>query len=396
LLTYWNTVSFQALYARVAGWTPAETVPALDARAPLDRWLVARTQQLIAAVDGALDGFDAAGAGTEIASFVDDLSNWYVRRSRRRFWDGDPNALQTLHEALTALTLVMAPLTPFITERVWQDLVKSTDPSAPESVHLADWPQVDSNAVDGKLIADVALVKRLVELGRAARAVSGVKTRQPLGRALVSAPAWRELPQQLRDELADELNVQHIELLGAAGDEPVDVTAKANFRSLGKRFGQQTPAVAQAISAADPALLQQSLLLAGRAEVTVGDDVVTIEPDEVVITETPREGWAVHHEGGESLALDLTVTPELRKLGMARDVVRRVQEARKSTGLEVADRIRLAWSATGTLREAITEHADTIAGEVLATEMIEIDEATTPSEGFRDDSTGLTFTITRA
>jgi isoleucyl-tRNA synthetase len=263
-------------------------------------------------------------------------------------------------------------------------------------VHLADWPQVDSTAVDGKLIADVALVNRLVELGRAARAVSGVKTRQPLGRALVSAPAWRELPQQLRDELADELNVQHIELLGAAGDEPVDVTAKANFRSLGKRFGQQTPAVAQAISAADPALLQQSLLLAGRAEVTVGDDVVTIEPDEVVITETPREGWAVHHEGGESLALDLTVTPELRKLGMARDVVRRVQEARKSTGLEVADRIRLAWSATGTLREAITEHADTIAGEVLATEMIEIDEATTPSEGFRDDSTGLTFTITRA
>jgi isoleucyl-tRNA synthetase len=396
LLTYWNTVSFQALYARLAGWSPAQPAPSLADRPALDRWLVARTQQLISNVDSALDGFDAAGAGAEIANFVDELSNWYVRRSRRRFWDGDDNALQTLHEALTALTMVMAPLTPFITERVWQDLVLATDPNAPDSVHLADWPTVDVHAVDERLIKDVSLVKRLVELGRAARATSGVKTRQPLSRALVSAPGWRQLPVELRDELAAELNVQQIDLLGTAGDEPVDVSAKANFRALGKRFGQQTPDVAKAIAAADPVVLQQSLLLAGRAEVSVGDSAVTIEPDEVVITETPREGWAVHHDGGESLALDLTMTPELRKLGLARDVVRQVQEARKTSGLDVSDRIRLAWAARDPLREAITEHAESIAGEVLATEMIEVDSLTGQASVFTDDSTGLAFTVARA
>jgi isoleucyl-tRNA synthetase len=395
LLTYWNTVSFQALYARVAGWTPSQATTLLTERPALDRWLVARTQQLIATVDAALEGFDAAGAGAEIANFVDELSNWYVRRSRRRFWDGDVNALQTLHEALTALTLVMAPLTPFITERVWQDLVLTTDPDALDSVHLADWPAVDPDAVDEQLIADVALVKRLVELGRAARATSGVKTRQPLSRALVSAPGWRRLPQELRDELASELNVQQIDLLGAAGDEPVDVSAKANFRALGKRFGQQTPAIAEAIASADAVLLQQSILMAGRAEVTVGEDRVTIEPDEVVITETPREGWAVHHDGGESLALDLALTPELRRLGLARDVVRQVQEARKSSGLEVSDRIRLTWNASGPMREAVTEHADSIAGEVLATEMIEVDSLVGQSNVFNDEASGLIFTVDR-
>ncbi|MFL6178928.1 MAG: isoleucine--tRNA ligase [Actinomycetes bacterium] len=396
LLTYWNTMSFQTLYARLAGWTPTQPAPSVSERSALDRWLVARTQQLTTRVDAALDGFDAAGAGAEIANFVDDLSNWYVRRSRRRFWDGDHNALQTLHEALAALTLVMAPLTPFITEQVWQDLVVTTDPDAAESVHLADWPALDRAAVDEKLIDDVALVKRLVELGRAARATSGMKTRQPLSRALVSAPGWGRLSDELRNDMAAELNVQRIDVLGAEADEPVDVSAKANFRALGKRFGQDTPKVAQAIATADPVMLQQSLLMAGRAEVSVGADVVTIEPDEVVITETPREGWAVHHDGGESLALDLTVTPELRRLGLARDVVRQVQEARKSSGLEVSDRIRLRWSASDTLRDAITEHSESIAAEVLAIEMDEAESLANEANVFADEAAGLAFTVVRA
>ena len=397
LLTYWNTVSFQALYARVAGWTPHEPGPAPSERSALDRWLMARTHQLVTGVDAALDGFDAAAAGGEIATFVDDLSNWYVRRSRRRFWDGDPSALQTLHEALRALTLVMAPLTPFITERVWQDLICSTDPSAPRSVHLADWPTIDDGWLDSRLIDDMALIKRLVELGRAARASSGVKTRQPLSRALVSAAGWQQLPDELRRELATELNVQRIDGLGAAADEPVDVTAKANFRALGKRFGGQTPKVAAAIASADPVLLQQSLLLAGRAEVEVDGATVTVEPDEVVVTETPREGWAVHHDAGESIALDLTVTPELRSLGLARDVVRQVQEARKTSGLEVSDRISVVWSANGELRDAIIEHSESVAGEVLATEMVEGDVAAgEPPTVFTDQATGLRFRLERS
>ncbi len=396
LLTYWNTVSFQALYARLAGWTPSPTPLAVADRPAMDRWLSSRTHQLIRSVDDALDGYDAAGAGAQISTFVDELSNWYVRRSRRRFWDGDDSALTTLHEALTALTLVMAPLTPFITERVWQDLVRPTAEGAPDSVHLADWPTYDQTQVDAALTDQMSQVKRLVELGRAARATSGVKTRQPLGRALVSAPNWDRVDPTLAAELSAELNVLQIEPLGAAEDELVSVTAKANYRALGKRFGKQTPAVAAAVASADPHALQAALSLTGRAEVVVDGDPVIIEPDEVVLTETPREGWAVHHDAGESIALDLTLTPHLRRLGLARDVVRQVQEARKTSGFDVSDRIEVHWSALDELREAIVEHSDVIAAEVLATTFTEgLDADQTSPAPFHDDS-GLVFTLARA
>jgi isoleucyl-tRNA synthetase len=181
----------------------------------------------------------------------------------------------------------------------------------------------------------------------------------------------------------------------------VSVSAKANFRALGKRFGKQTPAVAAAIAAADPHVLQQSLALAGRAEVTADDETVMIGPDEVIVTETPREGWAVHHDGGESIALDLTLTPQLRRLGLARDVVRQVQEARKASGLEVSDRISLQWSADGELREAVVEHGAAIAAEVLATSMVEdgpeLDHRDDGAAGsFVDEESGLRFRLGRA
>ena len=214
---------------------------------------------------------------------------------------------------------------------------------------------------------------------------------------MVSASGWHSLPQELREELSAELNVQRIEPVEAAGDDMVDVSAKANFRALGKRFGKQTPEVAAAIAATDPHLLQQSLSLAGRAQVEVNGETVTIEPDEVVITETPREGWAVHHDAGESIALDLTVTPELRRLGLARDVVRQVQEARKVTGLDVSDRISLRWTATGDVRGAIVEQAASIADEVLATSMTETESLDPHDPGVHSDAeTGLLFTVSKA
>jgi isoleucyl-tRNA synthetase len=396
LLTYWNTVSFQVLYARLAGWTPPSSPRPASARPAMDRWLHARTQQLIRNVDIALDGYDAAGAGAQIASFVDELSNWYVRRSRRRFWDGDADALLTLHEAISALTLVMAPMTPFITERVWQDLIRPTTEQAPDSVHLADWPAFDEHAIDEVLISQMAQTRRLVELGRAARAASGVKTRQPLGRALVSAPGWEKIDPELAAELSAELNVQRIELLGDAEGELVSVTAKANYRALGKRFGKQTPDVAAAIAAADPHALQEALTLSGRTEVAVDGNAVTIEPDDVILTETPREGWAVHHEAGESIALDLTLTPELRRLGLVRDVIRQIQEARKTSGFDVADRITVTWAAEAELRDAIAAHSETISSEVLATSMSESDlSAHAGTDVFVDDDSGLRFTVTK-
>ncbi len=374
LLTYWNTVSFLSLYARLSQWEPSAPAPDPSQRPVIDRWVISEANQLAREVDLALEAFDTQRAGRLLSTFIDNLSNWYVRRSRRRFWDGDPAALATLHEALRTATLCLAPFTPFITERVWQDLFRSTDPSAPKSVHLATWPEVTAEAIDEQLGTDMALVRRIVELGRAARASSGVRTRQPLGRALVSATGWSELSAQLREQICEELNISTLESLDDGGAGLVDTSVKANFRSLGQRFGKQTPAVAAAIAASDPAALLAEVRANGSTKLTVsGLGEVSVAEGDVVITETPREGWAVAADAGESIALDLTITDDLRRAGLAREIVRAIQEARKNSGLDVADRISVYWSsADEDVLATMSEHGEMIGAEVLAPNMVRV------------------------
>jgi isoleucyl-tRNA synthetase len=398
LLTYWNTASFLSLYGRTAGFQPHVTpAPPVEERPLLDRWALSEVHRLALDVDAALDQYDSARAGRLLAGFVDDLSNWYVRRSRRRFWDGDPGALATLHECLQVVTLLLAPFAPFVTERVWQDLVAATSDQVPDSVHLAAWPVIDPHGslVDDELAAQVALVRRLVELGRAARSESRVRTRQPLARALVAAAGWDTLPAELRDHVADELNVQALEPLSAAGGDLVDVTVKAGYRSLGRRFGKDTPRVAAAIAAADPVALARDLR-AGQAVVTVPElGEVTLDTDDAVVTETPRAGWAVAREG-ETVALDLTLTDELRRAGLAREVVRLVQEARKTAGFDVTDRIVLAWAGDDEVAGALREHAGAVADEVLATELVEgLAAVPDPEREVSDPELGLTVRLAR-
>jgi isoleucyl-tRNA synthetase len=365
LLTYWNTVSFQTLYARTCGWTPDVAAPAIEDRPVLDRWVLSEAHLLAREVDEALEAFDPQRAGRALATFVDDLSNWYVRRTRRRFWDGDPAALATLHEALRILTLVMAPFTPFVTERVWQDLYVSTEPIAAASVHLASWPEVDVTVTDQSLREQMALVRRLVELGRSARATSSVRTRQPLSRALVGATGWHGLSADLRAEVASELNVETLEGLGEQA--VVHVAVKPNFRALGKRFGNQTQAVAAAVTAADPDRLAAQLRAGSASVDAAGLGVVEVVEDDVIITETPHEGWAVAVAGGETVALDLEITPALLRAGLAREAVRLIQDARKAAGLDVSDRIRITWASDDAdMAAALEEHAAGVAAEVLA------------------------------
>ena len=257
----------------------------------------------------------------------------------------------------------MAPFTPFITDEVWGALFAGQAEGAmPDSVHLAPWPHVDGSLVDEELDAQVALVRRLVDLGRQARAESKVRTRQPLGRAMVSAQGWQALPDALKDLVSSELNVVTLEPL--AGDL-VDVSAKASFRALGKRFGKGVQAVAAAIAAADAAALAAGLR-DGTASVVVDGEPVALSPEEVVVTETPRTGWAVASAAGETVALDLEITPELRRAGLVREAVRLVQDARKTSGLEVSDRIELWWDADGELAEALAEGSARLGEEVLA------------------------------
>lgn len=367
LLTYWNTVSFQSLYARTAGWKPTDGAPERAQRPLIDQWVLSESARVARDVDAALENFDTQRGGRILADFVDDLSNWYVRRSRRRFWDGDPAALATLHEALRTVTLCMAPFTPFITERVWQDLFRTTEPDAPASVHLASWPQVRD--VDEELGAQMALVRRIVELGRAARASSNVRTRQPLARALVSAPGWHSLPAALVAEVAEELNVRRIEALGEEAGL-VDISVKPNFRHLGGRFGNSTPTIAQAITSAQATVLVDGLRKDGRVTLTVDSGPVEILPEDVIVSESPREGWAVASEGEDSVAIDLHIDEELRRAGWARELVRAIQETRKGAGLDITDRIVLRWhSEDPDMVAVMDEHGVEIAGEVLAVQL---------------------------
>jgi isoleucyl-tRNA synthetase len=398
LLTYWNTASFLTLYANANDWVPGTEVAAIEDRPLLDRWAISETHRLVQDVTAAYEAFDTQRVGRLLADHVDALSNWYVRRSRRRFWDGDPAALATLHECLYVVTLLLAPIIPFMTERVWQDVVRPVWPDLAESVHLAEWPRVDGALVDDELASQVALVRRVVELGRAARAESKVRNRQPLGRALVGAPGWAALPAELKAQVAEELNVLAFDDLGG---ELVEHSAKGNFRALGKRFGARTPAVAAAVAAADAGALASSLRESGSATVTVDGEDIAVNPEEVVVTETPKEGWAVVTAGGETVALDLELTPSLRRAGLAREVVRLVQEARKTSGFEVTDRIALRWQADGELADALREHANLVAGEVLAVRFEEgdpgSDDGSDPADGavHHDADLGLCFAVTR-
>ncbi|MBC3991786.1 isoleucine--tRNA ligase [Streptomyces sp. AC563] len=396
LLTYWNTVAFQALYARTSGWAPSAADPAPADRPLLDRWVLSELHALTDQVTAALEAYDTQRAGKLLSAFVDGLSNWYVRRSRRRFWQGDAAALRTLHEAVETVTRLMAPLVPFITERVWQDLVVPVDPDAPDSVHLATWPEADPALIDPLLSERMLLVRRLVELGRASRAESGVKTRQPLSRALIGVAGFESLPEELRAQIAEELNVTSLASLSGMGGSLVDTTAKANFRALGKRFGKGVQAVAKAVAEADAAALSLALR-EGTAAVTVDGERVELAPDEVIITETPREGWSVASDAGATVALDLEITPELRRAGLARDAIRLIQEARKNSGLDVADRIAVRWSASNQeTAAAVAEHTALIADEVLGTDFAEGEADDSYGEPFTDEPLGLTFRLRKA
>jgi isoleucyl-tRNA synthetase len=378
LLTYWNTVSFLVLYANAAAAQGAAWHPAMLASAPppadrplLDRWVLSELTIVTSEVTAALEEFDSAAAGRRLAAFVDDLSNWYVRRSRRRFWEGPGTpegaaAFATLYQCLETLSRLMAPIVPFLTEYVWGILRGVQDA---DSVHLTTWPEPDPGLVDRRLSAQMALSRRLVELGRSARAAASLGIRQPLPRALVGAGEFADLPAELRAQVASELNVRGLDALSTVADDLVDHVVKPNFRALGRRFGNRTQVVAAAITSVDPGALAAQLREAGEASVVVDGEPLVIGTAEVIVTQTPRAGWSVAADAGETVALDLGITPELRREGLAREVIRLVQDARKADGLEVSDRITLCWQAADPeLTAALTEHGQLVAGEVLATE----------------------------
>ena len=365
LMTLWNTWSFFATYAELNHFDPADpAVAAPQDRPVFDRWLRSRLQSTVAEVTAALDDYQPLPAARAIGSMVDDLSNWYVRANRRRFWRTDPSigpadslsAHATLHEALVTISLLMAPFCPFLAERMWREL---TGPGESDSVHLARWPDADVVAVDPALESAMELARSLVSLGRSARAHAGVRVRQPLRRALVALPP--DSPRLLEDLVAEELNVDTV-VRADRLSELVSFELVPNFRLLGPRLGEAVKEVRAALARADAAPLVDQLEQHGSVLLELPGGPVELGPAEVEVRVKGREGFAVSREGAAAVALDLDIDDDLRKRGLLRDVTRQVQSLRRDAGLELSDRIALGLAGLDDLRP----DADLIAREVLA------------------------------
>ena len=348
----WNTYAFYVLYANV------NDPLAEGAETELDRWIRSRLAATTERVRERMEDYDTTFAGRAIADFVDDLSNWYVRLSRRRFWDGDGVAFETLRECLVTVAKLLAPLTPFIADEMFENL----DGSEP-SVHLCDFPQPGQR--DERLEWDMQVVRDAVELGRAARAHAKLKVRQPLREAVVvAADRERGAIERLDTLLTEELNVKSVRYVSEA-DELGRFELKPNYRALGPRFGKQMPQVAAAISSLDPARLREG----GSAGVNIDGREHEIGPDDVLMTLQPLEGYQVERSGTHAVALNLELDDELRREALAREIVHAVQAARKDAGLNVEDRIALTLGGDGELLDAAREHEQYLARETLATSL---------------------------
>lgn len=374
VLTLWNTYAFFVTYANLDGWQPnPDETPEYTA---LDRWLRSTLHALVREATDALEHYDVLGATRPIETFVDQLSNWYLRRSRRRFWKSESDAdkraaYATLYEALVTLSKLLAPTMPFLAEALYQNLVRSVDKKAPLSVHLAEWPSYDVSVIDERLNREMALVMRLASLGHAARNKANRKVRQPLAEAAFAVGNAEEIPvvEAYADLLADELNVKRVRVLDATS-EAVAYSLNPLPKQLGQKYASRFPAIRKAILALDPEPAAKRLLNNQPIEVNVDGETYTILPEEVEVRVQAREGFAVASEGPYLAALVTDLTPELIQEGLAREFVRRVQELRKQADLDIADRIRLYYQATPGLEAAVAAFKDYIMGETLTLEML--------------------------
>ena len=371
ILTLWNTYSFYTLYANIDGFDPAEHGAPVADRSLMDRWILGDLHLLVRKVTAELDQYDAFASGRAIAEFVDELSNWYVRRSRRRFWKSQADsdkiaAYLTLNECLVTLSELLAPFTPFLAEELYQNLVAERSPEAPESVHLCDWPVADEALIDEDLSFRMATARQVVNLGRAARNSAQIKTRQPIEVAVVAArESERAAVESLSGVVAEELNVKAIEYVASAG-ELVNYVVKPNYRTLGPKFAKNMPAVAAAVAAL-PADEVGDRVSGGRSVmVTVEGREHEFKPEDLVVEAHEREGFRVEREGGLAVAISTRLSQELLREGLARELVHHIQNTRKAADFQIDDRIHLRVFGPAEIAEMLAVHGDWVKKETLA------------------------------
>ena len=410
LLTLWNTYSFWVLYANAEDLGPADfaaeqfrgSISTNDVDSEprngedLDRWALSRLQATTATVRCHMDEFDCTAAGRAIAEYVEELSNWYVRLSRRRFWDGDRAAFATLRHCLLETAALLAPFVPFLADEIHLNLaggVLGETGEAHDSVHLRDYPVVDEALADPALETGMEAVRLTVELGRAARAQAKAKVRQPLRRAVIVAnDDEREAIEARADLVTAELNVKELDFVSDEG-ELVRYSAKPNYRTLGPRFGKRMPQVAAAVEALDAAHVAAVMADGGEVGINIEGDEHILGPDEITLALQPLDGYEVEAEAGHAVALQLELDDELRQEGLAREIVHAVQIARKEAGLEITDRIALSLGGDAALLTAARAHEQYLTGEVLATS---VTYEASDGVATQIDGQGLTISVRRS
>ncbi|HVB52086.1 MAG TPA: isoleucine--tRNA ligase [Acidimicrobiales bacterium] len=369
LATLWNTFSFFTTYASLNEFDPDDPeIPDFADRSAIDQWILSRMESVTHTVTATLDGYEPLGGTDALAALIDDLSNWYVRRSRRRFWRTDPKtprsdslaAQATLLEVLRRVTLLLAPFCPFVTERLFRELNHTSDE---DSVHLADWPEANLDRRNEQLEISMDVARRLTSLGRAARAEAGVKVRQPLSRALVFLAPSSPLPPA--GVVEDELNVDLLEY-GRELEDVLSFELVPNFRVVGPRLGEAVKELKPALAALDSVAAAAALESGKTVSVTLSTGVFELSGEDLELRVKGQGGYAVSRDGAEVVALDLALDDELLRRGYLRDVVRQVQDLRKNSGLDVADRIVLHVTGLDDLEDGFPY----LASEVLATEIL--------------------------
>jgi isoleucyl-tRNA synthetase len=364
--TLWNTYSFFVTYANVSDWSLDTGQSAGAEQTLLDRWALSELNLLVRDITEAMENYDVLGATRPIATFVDSISNWYVRLSRRRFWEGDGDALRTLYKILVTLSKLLAPTTPFLSEEIYQNLVVGIDPEADDSVHLSRWPEYDAALIDDQLNMNMALAQRVTSLGHSARQSANLKVRQPLAQVVVRVRSEEERASLMavQDLILDELNVKNLVCADETG-ELVDIEVFPYPRQLGQKYGSGFPKIRQTLSEMNQSELAATLQAGDAVRIETGGETYEITPEDVEIRSNPRTGYSVAEAGGYLVAVTTELDAALEREGFARELVRRIQQLRKDAGLDISDRIVTYIVDSDLVHEVLADFGDYVRDETL-------------------------------
>jgi isoleucyl-tRNA synthetase len=414
LNTLWNTYSFYVTYANLSeGRTSTgsatgawgDNAPSPASRPTLDRWVLSELNMLVRDVTEAMENYDVLGATRPVADFVDTVSNWYVRLSRRRFWDGDTAALATLHEVLVTVSQLLAPTTPFIAEEIYQNLVVSVDSDAADSVHLSHWPAFDEALIDEQLNFDMGLAQKVTSLGHAARQNANLRVRQPLAQVVARTRSDEEDAglERMQQLVLDELNVKELIFTHASGDL-VDVEVFPYPKQLGQKYGRGYPKIRQAMSGMDQNELAARFQAGESVVIEADGESYEVTDEDVEVRSSPRVGYSVAEDGGYLVAVTTDLTPDLVQEGNARELVRRIQQLRKDADLDISDRIATYVSdedgaEAGMMHDLLRVHGRYVRQETLSVDLVHVQDGGLPShlpqDSFELDGKCVTVAVSK-